>query len=953
MDLGNEKPMQRQLKAAADGNSVTYVAKPACVGASETKGGAPLCQITVRIGEEAIVKRSISETDLMRDKGPPVSKSKKIETVPEDENQHHHHHHHHRFRSTESDGEKEKPKVSKPKEYYLRLEAREEDSDQDAEDNLWRPYYTYKPKRKTLHLQKVKKSSWRRKLRFKRSLRLMRRAERLMDQNLQKSSTDHSTTLSQSINEPGDPEEQDDTVTCSVCDEDFPDYSSLRKHERHHQSGKSFKCITCGRQFSTLKKLDKHELSHLIEFVCMQCQESFHSRELLEEHQKVHQVEPDEQVVDKMKEPGYLDKCNLPRVGRRPSIRHACTYCSKICKTAAALGRHMKRHEIDKEGSADPTAEVSGQATDGDPANVKPEETDREQEKSRPVINCSASNMETCEVSSFESPEKVAASSDLLVSKQLNKSSNKEVTQNKDSENLSPAFSSSETNQLCGSTKTETPVRTEVMDSSPPTVLVMNGRDSLDSCKWETVAPIRVQGNSTELSGGTLQLPSKLLHTKDSMFEFSGDNHIDQVESVPQKHHNNATSTRHPVNEVVNRISMKDEDSIIENEPKQDHLRPGPECDVLSPHLKKDKKYEHAAPSQATTNSPQKSTQVYVQGESLEFKKTVLHIGPDMSQPKPMRHKGNDLPSASQELIGQHLAKLGLPVQEQRTRSHYGRDTPTRDPLLSHTRKEAQEAHGLLLPHKEEKLSPSVADLGKPQTTPSAANVITAHEPTLAQTTLNKCTQKTMKSPSLGPNNPTQELLMSCMGAKGTGIQDMSGLLPSGPAPSLMMSHLAGVNENICKTMLMSQKSEDLQASTPQDLRMHMSYPVQDYPLPLIAPGGCRSSKKQEENLLVSYPSTAIQFGDFGKVSNGELGKLPFYPDPYQLIYGPQLLAYPYNLTALPMALNMVVPNEKGDPLPFLPTFFSYVNPCSSPMQESPLMARASRSSNSREGTHQ
>uniref|UniRef100_A0A7N6F7G0 C2H2-type domain-containing protein n=1 Tax=Anabas testudineus TaxID=64144 RepID=A0A7N6F7G0_ANATE len=106
-------------------------------------------------------------------------------------------------------------------------------------------------------------------------------------------------------------------------------------------------------------------------------------------------------------------------------------------------------------------------------------------------------------------------------------------------------------------------------------------------------------------------------------------------------------------------------------------------------------------------------------------------------------------------------------------------------------------------------------------------------------------------------------------------------------------------------------------------------YPAQDYPLPLIVPDSYRSGKKQEENLLMSsYPAGALPFGPLGKVmvpNGGDLAKLPFYPDPYQLLYGPQLLAYPYNLAALPVALNMMAPGgDKVEPLPFLPAIFNY-----------------------------
>uniref|UniRef100_A0A3B4VF83 Zinc finger and BTB domain containing 4 n=1 Tax=Seriola dumerili TaxID=41447 RepID=A0A3B4VF83_SERDU len=108
-----------------------------------------------------------------------------------------------------------------------------------------------------------------------------------------------------------------------------------------------------------------------------------------------------------------------------------------------------------------------------------------------------------------------------------------------------------------------------------------------------------------------------------------------------------------------------------------------------------------------------------------------------------------------------------------------------------------------------------------------------------------------------------------------------------------------------------------------------VGYSAQDYPLPLIVPDSYRSGKKQEENLLMSsYPAGALPFGPLGKVmvpNGGDLAKLPFYPDPYQLLYGPQLLAYPYNLAALPVALNMMAPGgDKVEPLPFLPAIFNY-----------------------------
>ncbi|XP_042526729.1 zinc finger and BTB domain-containing protein 4 [Dipodomys spectabilis] len=105
--------------------------------------------------------------------------------------------------------------------------------------------------------------------------------------------------------------------------------------------------------------------------------------------------------------------------------------------------------------------------------------------------------------------------------------------------------------------------------------------------------------------------------------------------------------------------------------------------------------------------------------------------------------------------------------------------------------------------------------------------------------------------------------------------------------------------------------------------------PVQEFPLALIGRGrepGSGRGKAGGEG-----PVGASQ-GD-----QMEAAKVTFYPEPYPLVYGPQLLAaYPYNfsnLAALPVALNMVLPDEKGGgALPFLPGVFSYtVNPQAAP----------------------
>ncbi|KAM9111369.1 LOW QUALITY PROTEIN: zinc finger and BTB domain-containing protein 4 [Pangshura tecta] len=262
---GGEAPKPRSLRP---GRTMTYMAKPAYVGAASESRSAPLCQITVRIGEEAIVKRRISETDLMLDKSP--RGPKRFDFAP---------------------AEKAAPS-KRAGGSYAHNESGEEESDRDAEDQLWRPYYTYKPKRKACGagsgVPKVKRSSrWRRKLR---SLRWMKRG--------------------------GEEEEEgrEEPSPAPARASPSPGSSDAPAPEPAHKAGRGsaewkHECGACGKLFSALKKLRKHERVH--------------------------------------GRPGKDDPAPAPahRVGRKPSVKFTCAHCAKVCKTAAALSRHMKRHE--------------------------------------------------------------------------------------------------------------------------------------------------------------------------------------------------------------------------------------------------------------------------------------------------------------------------------------------------------------------------------------------------------------------------------------------------------------------------------------------------------------------------------------------------------------------------------------------------------------------------------
>ncbi|XP_041093314.1 zinc finger and BTB domain-containing protein 38-like [Polyodon spathula] len=982
-----DKKSQKPCRTSANGNSVTYVAKPAYVGASsETRGGAPLCQITVRIGEEAIMKRSISETDLMRDKGSPANKTKRMDPLHKETNQHQHQHHHHNketdqhqrqhlHHNKEAEPEKKKKKkkkmkkckASKLREYNFRREVREEESDQDAEDNLWRPYYTYKPKRKTLHVQKVKKPSWRRKLRYKRSLRLMKRAEKLLGRSLDEGGDcKPSAGLQDKRGVPKEEEEEEEeqeNFSCHICEETFPDFPSLEKHERNHRTGKAFECITCGRQFSSVKKLDKHELTHLMEFVCLRCQESFRNRALMEAHQKTHQAEgenrfPQErELVTESKETGYPEKSNLPRVGRRPSVRHTCTSCSKVCKTVAALGRHMKRHEAERDDSAEPgpelhpTAEAEAEAEDLD----HDLEANRDQSKSIPVINYTTSaadeTSDRLAGAGSYAPQcdvlgKTQLQSDQAVPAQLS-----EISSNNEQRVLQNPGSSPRGSKIVpppGSPEAAPSARAEVPSSSVQSVLVLNGRDCLDSCQQqEAVTPYRAIRSQVGQPQGPLLMTTE--HREPG------------PRSQSYKHQDECTGSATPrPNATAEGTARSDEGSNAQNNYEQDTGPYSYQSTSMMSHTRReddDDGPQNLVMSHAGPSPPPPPPHAMEQAAMSRAREEASERGEMESRGQgeaPARamvsHAGNEAPLSA--LMMSHLARDALPAPDL-LRTHMGRAAAPQELTMSRNGR----SEGLTMtrvPQKEETLP--AMEFTKTQTTAGTANTATAaaaHGRLMPQTTTsNKCPHKRIKSPTLGANTLAQELLKPHLGSKAT-IQDVARMVQEDLIPQNLMMPRGTEDSVRAENPLAPCQSEELQYSAPQDLRMATTFPVQEFPLPLLAPAGCRTSKKHQESPLLSYPTAAMQFGDLGKMSSGDLAKLPFYPDPYQLLYGPQLMAYPYNLAALPMALNMVVPSEKGQPLPFLPTLFSYVNPCTGLVQEPHLLAKSSRRDDHRDAANQ
>uniref|UniRef100_A0A8C2CZJ2 Zinc finger and BTB domain containing 4 n=1 Tax=Cyprinus carpio TaxID=7962 RepID=A0A8C2CZJ2_CYPCA len=499
---------------------------PLAVG-SEVKGSGPLCQITVRIGEEAIVKRSISETDLRRDKSPTRSKPKKSNLSQEDQREQRHTNHHQRKHRNSSQERKEveskwkTPKLKgKVRKYFFRQEVREDRNDHDVEDNLWRPYYSYKPKRKALHMQGAK--AWNRKLHYKRSLRPMRRAERLMknlNKEIEVKDADEGEERRQKVKkerrevcESQKTEVKKMSHTCPVSSRteqkekekgshgkpDLPLPTSVPQAPNNPQNtvssiikqqwseDQASECGTCGRWFSSSRKRDKHELTHLFEFVCMLCRAPFPSQSKLEEHQRTQHPKNKplsapafftsqslrNEVEMKADDNGVngrsIENGSPVRLGRRPLIRYTCSQCDKVCKTSAALNCHLKRHELCSSTKVEDTQEkqdmprCTPSAVETTPS--KGLDTNCEQVQPVSVIYYSKTD---CKITDNQLGEKMEEHQRVR-----NCESPKVATNDKVHSPLCAQFS-----QVMHSPTLE---RLNVISPNLPSVLVMNGAECLD-----------------------------------------------------------------------------------------------------------------------------------------------------------------------------------------------------------------------------------------------------------------------------------------------------------------------------------------------------------------------------------------------------------------------------------------------------------------------------------------
>ncbi|XP_077445786.1 uncharacterized protein zbtb4 [Stigmatopora argus] len=836
-------------------NDPAKAKQPLPLVGSPVKETGPLCQITVRIGEEAIVKRSISETDLRRDKSRSPPKSKKGESSSVKGAHHHKHHVHRRSGQEHTAGDAKEEEAESTgnssdelREYNFRQKVREQESDQDGEDNLWRPYYSYKPKKKAqAQVQRFK--SWQRKLKLKRALRLKRRAEKLKKRGTKEKKKEEAGKPPEAEKEEKPANVPREELSANSPPSPKPpvavSVASPGLKRRAWTNGDAAECSTCGCWFSSSNKRDQHELGHLLEFVCLFCRATFPSRDKLEDHQRMEHPKPTDapssappkappaEQSDALKPEGGDKKEDQVKssLSRRALSRHTCPRCHKVCKTSSALNRHLRRHEFSSSPEGEKDDDLARAETTAGCQDSVPEK---------------GQGVSVISYSSADPPKSAAPSS-------------------------SPGEPTTSTGQAKSGEDPQTPERSCPEAEGKPSPKISRSPVNL--------APGKAQRAPAPLPA----LQSVLVMNKPECLDYR-------------------TAGKRNIETMVSPLHSAAAASTSANAPATPQTRMTTAAPPVSTPTVNSSDRGVATRDGVIMDRERRARVAMFAHTGYKDQNLVQDLRVKSLSRSPSPIEAQDLTMSSilareREMERQRVQKREVEKQRERGRDKDG----------GKDMEKAQHASGIqhtpvgqipLLVPKEEPLSPVPSPQHIPA--PTTTNGPPSH-------------RRTPKSP--------------CRPGHLASAKHQVGELERLPLPVDRPSAHALLLPRAPKAP--ESERQDASGGPRHVDAVPVCYPVQDYSLPLVAPDTYPQAKKQDDNLLVStYPTGALPFGPLGKMmipNGGELAKLPFYPDPYQLLYGSQLLAYPYNVAALPMALNMMAPGtDKVEPLPFLPAIFNY-----------------------------
>ncbi|XP_011481102.1 zinc finger and BTB domain-containing protein 38 [Oryzias latipes] len=276
-----KKILQSSTENRFGAKTETYIAKPACQGASVDSNTLPLCQITVKIGNEAIIRRQIKGSKLFPRKKRRIRDLNGGQILNQSPQ---------RREKSESQRLRYRPDATATETNMF-----EDTNDCDTADELWRPYYSYKAKKKI------------KKLRYKHRKALFHlHPEPCVDRTAgSEAHVDRTTTGPKQNPSNSSPRA---TYTCDICDSSFITETGLRAHVI---GSHPYFCKTCGKQGPP------GEAPAAADYICNSCMED--------------------------------GSCfgNTPR-SPNPEKKYRCSFCPQRFLYLATKRSHEKKHQETK-----------------------------------------------------------------------------------------------------------------------------------------------------------------------------------------------------------------------------------------------------------------------------------------------------------------------------------------------------------------------------------------------------------------------------------------------------------------------------------------------------------------------------------------------------------------------------------------------------------------------------
>ncbi|XP_054884773.1 zinc finger and BTB domain-containing protein 38 isoform X1 [Poeciliopsis prolifica] len=336
----------------------TYIAKPACQGPSLDSDTKPLCQITVKIGNEAIIRRKI--------KGSKLFPRKKRKTRERNEEQA-------PSQCSPLRENTESPRLRLRPEAVASTETCDDTNDCDTADQLWRPYYSYKAKKK------------RKKFRYKHRNALFHPCPELsIDRTgvteshfdrthfpTEESSSGASIGPKHSLSRNYSPRP---TYNCDICDSSFITETGLKAHVI---GSHPYFCRTCGKQGPP------GEAPSCGDYICNSCMEN--------------------------------GSCfdNTPRSPNQEK-KYRCSFCPQRFVYLATKRSHEKKHQETNDESPTYDTFTSCSTYSAQPRECsKQDTTKREDSGNQEDVHIKGENIDEADFTTIESKPKIKDVSDL------------------------------------------------------------------------------------------------------------------------------------------------------------------------------------------------------------------------------------------------------------------------------------------------------------------------------------------------------------------------------------------------------------------------------------------------------------------------------------------------------------------------------------------------------------